>query len=155
MARKLGLPESVFTAITSYGTLDNLEKRKGVLESLIAKFERQYAVLQEMIVKANKEHVEIQTMMEGRTELIRLVKAMLAVTFSPKQDVKFGLGYAILFLTACQKICSGIDVKKKVRVKDILGNKYPTYSYAEYEVQDLLYMALTGLFACDSQGAAA
>lgn len=88
-------------------------------------------------------------------EVMKLAKVILAVTFSPKKDVEFGMGYAIMCLMACQKICRGIDVKKTVRVKDILGNKYPNYSYAEYEVQDLLSMALTGLFACDSQGVAA
>lgn len=155
MVRKLGLPESVFTAITSYGSVENLEKRKRVLESLIAELETRYAALQEMVDKANKEHLEIQKLIETHLDEMKLAKVIQAVSFSPKQDVQFGMKYAIMCLSACRNICRGIEVKKMVRVRDILGNKYPIYLHAEYEVQDLLHLALAGLIICDSQGAAA
>jgi hypothetical protein len=155
MARTLGLPESVFAAIISYGSVANLEKRKGVLESLIAELEKRHGALQVMVDKANKEHVEVQKMNETHLDVIRLAKVILLVSFSPKQNVEFGLKYAILCLSACRNICRGIDVKKTVKVREILGNKYPNYSFAEFEVQDLLHMALTALFICDSQEAAA
>lgn len=154
MAGALGLPESVFAAIISYGSVANLEKRKGVLESLIAEREKRYAALEVMIEKANREHLEVQKMNETHLEVIRLAKVILAVWYSPKQNVEFGIKYAIMCLSACLNICRGIGFKKTVKVGDILRNKYPNYSFVEIEVQDLLHMALAALVIYDSQEAA-